>query len=71
MENCEPTLTFPWQNSTIVSAQDQYLRRIRVPHLKELDPRLAQEFAAAFEARDVRAATRAELRAYGIREIPG
>ena len=51
--------------------QAQYLRRIRVPHLKELDPRLAQEFAGAFEARDVRAATRAALRAYGIREIPG
>jgi adenine-specific DNA-methyltransferase len=50
--------------------QAQYLRRIRVPHLKELDPRLAQEFAGAFEARDVRAATRAALRAYGIREIP-
>jgi adenine-specific DNA-methyltransferase len=51
--------------------QAQYLRRIRVPHLKELDPRLAQEFAGAFEARDVRAAARAALRAYGIREIPG
>jgi adenine-specific DNA-methyltransferase len=50
--------------------QSQYLRRIRVPHLKELDPRLAQEFAGAFETRDVRAATRAALRAYGIREIP-
>jgi adenine-specific DNA-methyltransferase len=51
--------------------QAQYLRRIRVPHLKELDPRFAQEFAEAFEARDVRAATRAALRAFGIREIPG
>lgn len=51
--------------------QAQYLRRIRVPHLKRLDPHLAREFAGAFEARDVRAATRAALRAYGIREIPG
>ena len=51
--------------------QAQYLRRIRVPHLKELDPSLAQEFAGAFEARDVRSATRAALRAYGIGKIPG
>ncbi len=51
--------------------QAQYLRRIRVPHPKELDSRLSQEIAGAFETRDVRAATRAALRAYGIREIPG
>ena len=51
--------------------QAQYLRRIRVPHLKKLDPRLAQELAGAFQARDVRAATRAALRTYGIGEIPG
>jgi adenine-specific DNA-methyltransferase len=50
--------------------QAQYLRRIRVPHVKKLDPRLAQDFASAFDSRDVRAATRAALRAYGIREIP-
>lgn len=36
--------------------QAQYLRRIRVPHLKTLDPRLAKQFAGAFEARDIRAA---------------
>jgi len=51
--------------------QAQYLRRIRVPHLKKLDSRLAREFAGAFEARDVQAATRAALRAYGIGKIPG
>ena len=50
--------------------QAQYLRRIRVPHPKGLDPLLAQKFADAFEARDVRAATHAALRAYGIRDIP-
>ena len=51
--------------------QAQYLRRIRVPHLSKLDPRLARELAGAFEARAVRAATQAALRAYGIGEIPG
>jgi len=51
--------------------QAQYLRRIRVPHLKRLDPRLARDLADAFEARDVRGATRAALQAYGVREIPG
>jgi hypothetical protein len=51
--------------------QAQYLRRIRVPHLKNLDSHLAAEFSMAFDARDVQAATHAALRAYGIREIPG
>ncbi len=51
--------------------QAQYLRRIRVPRLKQLDPSLGKELIRAFEARDVRAATRAALRAYGIGEVPG
>ncbi|MDQ3912847.1 MAG: Eco57I restriction-modification methylase domain-containing protein [Actinomycetota bacterium] len=51
--------------------QAQYLRRIRVPRLKQLDPSLEKELIRAFEARDVRAATRAALRAYGIGEVPG
>jgi adenine-specific DNA-methyltransferase len=57
-------------NNGYLRFQAQYLRRIRVPRLAELDARLAQELAEAFERRDVEAATRAALRSYGIDEIP-
>lgn len=58
-------------NNGYLRFQAQYLRRIRVPNLEELDKGLARELSDAFERRDVEAATRAALRAYGISGIPG
>jgi adenine-specific DNA-methyltransferase len=57
-------------NNGYLRFQAQYLRRIRVPRLADLDARLAQELAEAFEQRDVEAATRTALRCYGIDQIP-
>lgn len=47
--------------------QSQYLRKIRVPEPTTISPELAVELASAFERGDREAATRASLRAYGLR----
>lgn len=51
--------------------QAQYLRRIRVPAVDSVPPRVQRALAGAFRSRDVEAATAAALRAYGIDDIPG
>ncbi|WP_207933596.1 Eco57I restriction-modification methylase domain-containing protein [Actinomadura sp. GC306] len=50
--------------------QAQYLRKIRVPDPAEIDVQTSKALADAFERRDVRAATQAALRAYGIADLP-
>ncbi len=50
--------------------QAQYLRRIRVPHPSSISASVASALAAAFENRDVEAATTAAMQAYGIESIP-
>jgi hypothetical protein len=50
--------------------QAQYLRKIRVPDPAEINEETSTALAAAFERRDVQAATQAALRAYGLAELP-
>ncbi|MFE2755353.1 Eco57I restriction-modification methylase domain-containing protein [Actinosynnema sp. NPDC059335] len=50
--------------------QAQYLRRIRVPDPATINEVDRAALAEAFERRDVQAATRAALRAYGLTELP-
>ncbi|MFG2019531.1 Eco57I restriction-modification methylase domain-containing protein [Actinomadura geliboluensis] len=50
--------------------QAQYLRKIRVPDPADIDEETSTALAAAFERRDVKAATQAALRAYGLTELP-
>lgn len=50
--------------------QAQYLRRIRVPHPDAIGESDKAALAAAFDRRDVRAATEATLRVYGLAELP-
>ncbi|RBY76877.1 SAM-dependent methyltransferase [Blastococcus sp. TF02-09] len=51
--------------------QSQYLRRIRVPELASVTPADADALSAAFEARDVEAATAVAVRLYKLNEIGG
>ncbi|MGC5625225.1 Eco57I restriction-modification methylase domain-containing protein [Streptomyces albidoflavus] len=50
--------------------QAQYLRKIRVPDPADMREEDRVALAGAFEMRDVRAATEAALRAYGLDELP-
>lgn len=50
--------------------QAQYLRRVRVPHPDSILPGVQALLAAAFQARDREAATRAALAAYELDSIP-
>ncbi|MZG04437.1 N-6 DNA methylase [Streptomyces sp. SID5614] len=50
--------------------QAQYLRKIRVPDPADMREEDRGALAGAFEMRDVRAATEAALRAYGLDELP-
>jgi hypothetical protein len=50
--------------------QAQYLRKIRVPEPSDLSDKLRSELAEAFRNRDVEAATRAALDAYGLDHLP-
>lgn len=50
--------------------QAQYLRRIRLPRLKDVDADARRALAAAFVARDRAAATAAALPLYGLTELP-
>lgn len=50
--------------------QAQYLRRIRVPQLETIDVETADALAAAFTARDRKAATSLALPLYGLSELP-
>jgi hypothetical protein len=50
--------------------QAQYLRKIRVPDPAEMAEADRKALAKAFDERDVRAATEAALRAYGLDQLP-
>ncbi|GAA1982772.1 Eco57I restriction-modification methylase domain-containing protein [Kitasatospora viridis] len=50
--------------------QAQYLRKIRVPAPEAIDEQDRAALRAAFDARDVDAATEAALRVYGLAELP-
>lgn len=50
--------------------QAQYLRKIRVPQPSDLSPEDRDGLVAAFEKRDVAAATSIALRLYGLEELP-
>jgi hypothetical protein len=50
--------------------QAQYLRRIRLPRLQDVDESSAMALAAAFDARDRAAATAAALPLYGLKRLP-
>ena len=50
--------------------QAQYLRQIHVPREAELTSLLKRSLKMAFRRRDVEAATRAALRAYGLERLP-
>ncbi|MFJ5050224.1 Eco57I restriction-modification methylase domain-containing protein [Streptomyces sp. NPDC088719] len=50
--------------------QAQYLRKIRVPDPEAISERDREALAAAFDKRDVGAATEAALRVYGLAELP-
>ncbi|WP_306944585.1 Eco57I restriction-modification methylase domain-containing protein [Streptomyces phaeochromogenes] len=50
--------------------QAQYLRKIRVPDPEGIPAGVRSALAAAFEKRDVQAATEAALAAYGLDELP-
>jgi len=50
--------------------QAQYLRRIRLPHLSDVDEETARSLASAFDARDRARATAAVLPLYGLAELP-
>lgn len=50
--------------------QAQYLRKIRVPDPEAINESDRDALAAAFDKRDVKAATEAALRVYGLAELP-
>lgn len=50
--------------------QAQYLRRIRLPRIEQIDATACGELAAAFERRDREMATRAALPLYGLENLP-
>jgi len=50
--------------------QAQYLRRIRVPKLDDVDPKTRRRLKRAFQSRDGEAATRAVLPLYGLDAVP-
>ncbi|MCF1595783.1 Eco57I restriction-modification methylase domain-containing protein [Streptomyces muensis] len=50
--------------------QAQYLRKIRVPHPEAISESDKTALAEAFDKRDVKAATEAALRVYGLVELP-
>ncbi|MFE5768743.1 Eco57I restriction-modification methylase domain-containing protein [Streptomyces sp. NPDC056485] len=50
--------------------QAQYLRKIRVPDPEAIGERDRTALAEAFDRRDVKAATEAALRVYGLAELP-
>ncbi|MEV0380513.1 Eco57I restriction-modification methylase domain-containing protein [Nonomuraea sp. NPDC050643] len=50
--------------------QAQYLRKIRVPDPAELHAEISAALADAFDRRDVEAATKAAILAYGLTELP-
>jgi hypothetical protein len=50
--------------------QAQYLRKIRVPDPSSIPQKLRGELEQAFATRDARAATKAALAAYGLKELP-
>jgi hypothetical protein len=50
--------------------QAQYLRRIRVPRLDQVDARSRRALARAFRQRDVEAATAVALPLYGLADLP-
>ncbi|MEU3068760.1 Eco57I restriction-modification methylase domain-containing protein [Streptomyces sp. NPDC006906] len=50
--------------------QAQYLRKIRVPDPEAINERDRGALAAAFDKRDVKAATEIALRVYGLAELP-
>lgn len=50
--------------------QAQYLRKIRVPDPAAINERDRDALAAAFDKRDVKAATEVALRVYGLAELP-
>ncbi|MFD6287635.1 Eco57I restriction-modification methylase domain-containing protein [Streptomyces sp. NPDC060205] len=50
--------------------QAQYLRKIRVPDPAEMREEVRSALAKAFDERDVKAATDAALRAYGLDRLP-
>lgn len=50
--------------------QAQYLRKIRVPEPEAISERDKAALAEAFDKRDVKAATQAALRVYGLVELP-
>ncbi|MFD7085584.1 Eco57I restriction-modification methylase domain-containing protein [Streptomyces sp. NPDC002181] len=50
--------------------QAQYLRKIRVPDPEAIGERDRTALAEAFDRRDVKAATEAALRVYGLTELP-
>lgn len=50
--------------------QAQYLRKIRVPDPEAISESDRSALAAAFDKRDVKAATEAALRVYGLAELP-
>lgn len=51
--------------------QAQYLRRIRVPEPTSINEALSERLRVAFRTRDVEAATKAAIEAYGISEFAG
>jgi hypothetical protein len=50
--------------------QAQYLRRIRLPRLVDVDPAKARALSSAFLARDRVAATKVAMDLYGLRSLP-
>ncbi|MGW6793158.1 hypothetical protein [Streptomyces chartreusis] len=50
--------------------QAQYLRKIRVPDPEAISERDKDALIDAFDTRDVKAATEAALRVYGLVELP-
>jgi hypothetical protein len=50
--------------------QAQYLRRIRLPRIADVDDATSAALSEAFDARDRGAATRVALRLYGFNELP-
>jgi adenine-specific DNA-methyltransferase len=50
--------------------QAQYLRRIRLPHLTDMDRASSGQLARAFVERDREAATKVALNLYGLKSLP-
>jgi hypothetical protein len=57
-------------NNGYLRFQAQYLRRIRVPRVEDVEAAQAQALSEAFENRDVDSATRVALALYDLSEIP-